>query len=239
MEPSLMRRMLLIALMLMTGTVWAETPQNAIVVLSDGGQFARNTFPRKASWLGLFCDGMNCHLDEAFVALGDGIAEHLGEDEPTDVIHALYGHPIALFSGIALPEGQVQTWFRHKDYHDDAPVKNLKKLGAWKMPWGNRPLTLSWVRLPEGTFRYHISDGQKKQFLFALSPESHHGSDTSTPGIYWVGDLDQDGAIDFLLNVPYGDCEFDMRLYLSSTAEPGELVHKSAQLSGGEPACGC
>jgi len=57
--------------------------------------------------------------------------------------------------------------------------------------------------------------------------------------IEWIGDLDGDGKMDILLSLPDDNCGYDERLYLSSQAGQGEIVHKAAQLSGREAACGC
>lgn len=123
--------------------------------------------------------------------------------------------------------------------YESSHYQKLQKLGRWQMPWGKLPLTLFWVKLPEsGGFRYHLSDGKVKQFLFATEIEGHYGGET-TPFVHWVGDLDGDGMIDFLLSIPDDNCGFDDRLYLSSKAGEGKLIRKAAQTFGRQPACGC
>jgi hypothetical protein len=58
--------------------------------------------------------------------------------------------------------------------------------------------------------------------------------------------MDGDGKTDLLVEIPYsmddGDdaqCEVAYRLYLSSQAAEGEVLHKAAQTAGTQPACRC
>lgn len=94
------------------------------------------------------------------------------------------------------------------------------------------------MKTPEGNRRYHLSAARKKQFLFQVETEGHYGGDT-TPVVHWAGDLDGDGLVDLLIDLPGDNCGFDERLYLSKDAWPGKLVRKAAQVTGREAACGC
>lgn len=221
------------------GSVCAE-PAKPIVVIESGKTYAKGTLPRQDNWFGLYCNGSDCEIRDATVSVKSSTAKNvLEEDEAIDVLYIDDG-PLALFHGIALKHGKVVTWFKaEKPMHESRHYSQLRKLGRWQMPWGAAPLGISWVKLPEyGGFRYHISDGTVKQFMFATSLEGHYGGDT-TPFIHWVGDVDGDGKIDLLLSFPDDNCGFDERLYLSSLAAGKEFVRKAAQLSGREAACGC
>lgn len=217
-------------------------PDKPVVAIGFHGRFARGTFPRNGPWLGLFCTGLECELREVNVQIGEGRAKNvvLDEDEALDVVRVV-GEPIALFHGLALRAGKVKTWYLPPQGYawSSRQYTALQKLGRWSMPWGSEPLTLSWVRLPDNEGkRYHLSGPGGQQFLFALPETSHYGGDT-TPIVEWIGDLDGDGKMDILLSLPDDNCGYDERLYLSSQAGQGEIVHKAAQLSGREAACGC
>jgi hypothetical protein len=206
------------------------------VVLDPALQFSEGTFQRGVKWQRLVCDGLDCRIAGARVSVVTSKATNvLEEEEPLDVLR-VEGKALALFPDGRFKPGKVATW-----YVADSSSKQqflLRKLGKWNMPWGRRPLVLSWVRTEDGWLRYHVSDGATKQFLFRTDIEGHYGGD-STPDIRWVGDLDGDGRLDLLLSLPDDHCGYDERLYLSSNAEKGKLLYKAAQLEGSQAACGC
>jgi hypothetical protein len=96
-------------------------------------------------------------------------------------------------------------------------------------------------------YRYHLGDGATRQFIFSSFGDKEAAKGGSlTPFIHWAGDLDKDGKLDLLVEIPYGmddgadaRCQVAYRLYLSSQAADGEVLHKAAQTSGLRPACGC
>lgn len=230
-----------IALAILSASVMPQETNRStpLLVIEQSRSYGQGTFPRDASWLGLYCEETECELQSTQVRVTSSSAKNvLDEDEPLDVL-AVTGKPLALFPDMPLKAGKVVSWYRAKEPSSDTyQAQKLKKLGKWDMPWGTRPLTISWVRTPEGWKRYHVSDGNTKQFLFRTELEGHYGGDT-TPIIHWVGDLDGDGKSDILLSIPDDNCGFDERLYLSSNAAEGKLLRKAAQLSGDEAACGC
>lgn len=77
-----------------------------------------------------------------------------------------------------------------------------------------------------------------RPFLLQEDREGHHGGDT-TPVVHWAGDLDGDGRLDFVLELPDDNCGFDERVCMSRGAEPGKHVRKAGQVAGREAACGC
>lgn len=209
------------------------------LVIASTRNFDEGTFPRDKNWQGLYCKMLDCEIIDTKVMVTTSSAKNvLDEDESLDVL-SVNGEPLALFPLALFKLGKVTTWYRAMDSsYESGQYLKLKKLGKWQMPWGAQPLTISWVKTPEGLKRYHISDGVTKQFMFMLDSEGHYGGDT-IPVIHWVGDLDGDGKIDILLSIPDDNCGFDERLYLSSNAGNGKLLYKAAQLKGREAACGC
>lgn len=221
------------------GTVQAAPPK-PLVVIESTKSYARGTLPCEGAWLGLYCNGSDCEIREAAVKVTSSTAKPItGMDEAIDALHVT-DTPLALFHGTVLKPGKVDTWFKaEKSVYDSRAYTQLQRLGRWQIPGGATPLTISWVKLPGGEgFRYHIGDGKERQFLFATSTEGHYGG-SLTPIVYWAGDLDGDGKADLLLLIPYDNCGYDERLYLSSLATGKEFIRKAAQLSGTEAACGC
>lgn len=214
-------------------------PSVAQLVIATTLKYDKGTFPRDKNWQGLYCKMLDCEIIDVKVAVTTSSAKNvLDEDEYFDVL-SVNGEPLALFPLASFKLGKVTTWYRATDSsYESGQYLKLKKLGKWQMPWGAQPLTISWVKTPEGLMRYHISDGVTKQFMFMLDSEGHYGGDT-IPVILWGGDLDGDGKIDILLSIPDDNCGFDERLYLSSNAGNGKLLYKAAQLTGREAACGC
>lgn len=231
--------LLVVATMSVHAMVVGAEPKLPTVVINNNGSYDRGTFHRKGDWLGLYCKDGGCELRNADVRITSSQKEGIVGMEKTDEL-MIEGEPLAFFYGMPLKSGPVTTWFiAENQRYQSSHTEKLRKLGRWQMPWGTRPLAISWVKLPEnGGFRYHVSDDATKQFVFATSFEGHYGGD-NTPFIHWVGDIDGDGMIDFLVSFPDDNCGFDERLYLSSLAGKGELVRKAAQILGRQPACGC
>jgi hypothetical protein len=153
-----------------------------------------------------------------------------------------------------MPLGKVPTaLLARKEPSASAHFRQLRKLGQWQVKLGGQQLGMSWVRLPrpkspdETMYRYHLGDGATKQFIFSsFGDKGAANGGAVTPFVHWAGDLDKDGKPDLLVEIPYGmddgadtRCEVAYRLYLSSQAKEGEVLHKAAQTAGTQPACGC
>ncbi len=214
-------------------------PTLPIVVIDPNRNYAAGTFQPDEPWLGLHCDGDRCEVRDADITVSASTATGVVDvDEPIDVLHG--GEELlALFQGMATVPGPVPTWFRMRVVpYDSRQYTALLRLGRWEIPNPHAPLTLFSVTLPDqGGYRYHITDGVTRQFLFATDLTGHYG-EPRIPVVHWVGDLNGDGRPDLLLSIPDDSCGFDDRLYLSSS-EPGTLLIKAAQLSGWQSACGC
>ncbi|GAA5166146.1 hypothetical protein [Viridibacterium curvum] len=213
------------------------SPTPGFVSLGDGGRYERDALPRSPGWQGLFCDKKGCELRRARVRIALAEEENvLGELEPSEEL-LIDDSPLAVFNALNLATGPVTTHYQPDENHPTTQHRSLHKLGYWKLP-GSDSLKLSWVKLADGSFRYHLGDGTTKQFLFRTDAEGHYGEDT-TPIVHWVGDLDSDGRIDFIVSLPGSSCGYDYRLYMSSQAREGQLVGKAAHFTGSMPACGC
>lgn len=241
------RKLLIATLITSPGLLAAETIQPIVIIQPYVGigvhkTFARGTLPRKGVWYGLYCAKTSCEIKVAPVRIKSSKEEDvLGEKVPVDVL-TIRDKPIALFYGVSVKLGKVATWFipdPNQSMYGSDHYSKLQKLGSWQMPWSNKPLSISRVKLPEfGGFRYHVSDGTVKQFLFRTEVEGHYGGPT-TPYIHWVGDLNGDKKIDFLIGFPDDNCAYDERLYMSTYDTSKRLLNMTAQFHGVLPACGC
>jgi hypothetical protein len=250
------------------GCVAAADTSSGIVLVNHGPRlaasnasyfhnFPRDTLPRTLPWLGLFCGKSGCELREAAVtAMSGTVASCDDREQYAETIHAS-GNPVAVMAGIQLPLGKVPTvLLATKEAAESAHYKRLRKLGQWQVQLKagkdkqDKPLIVSWVRmrLPKSSdeymYRYHFGDGETKQFVFSSNGGEADVGGAVTPFVLWDGDLDGDGKIDLLMEIPAGAadgdaCESDYRLYLSSRASGREILHKVSQTAGRKPGCGC
>jgi hypothetical protein len=225
-------------------SAWAgadeAVPDAPLVVIDRSMSFAKDAFPEIGQWYGLYCQALDCELKPVDVSVNATAgADAAGEDQTPEVL-GVEGEPLALFHGVDLNAGPVTTWYTVPEHlYLSGQYTSLLRLGRWQVPGLDDPLTLSWVQLPDGAGRhYFLGNGTLKQLLFGTAEQAGASGDT-TPVIHWVGDLDGDGKPDLLLSLPQSNCGYEERLYLSSQAEAGELVHKAAMRSGTQPGCGC
>lgn len=259
----MLRCVSLIALGLFSGVAAAESPA-AVVLLNHNlkqrlsasaasyfDNFPQDAIPRTGTWLGLYCRKGGCEVREANVTVMSGTVPGCN-DEVTyaETAHAP-GNPVALFNGLDLPTGKVPTLLVATRAATDSPhYKRLRKLGHWQVQMKGGLLGVSWIRmqLPKSPdqyqYRYHLGHGAAKQFFYSSTGSVTEKGGASTPFVHWAGDLDGDGRVDLLMEIPAGagegeSCEAGYRLYLSSRAGHGEVLHKVSQVAGRKPGCGC
>jgi len=83
--------------------------------------------------------------------------------------------------------------------------------------------------LVEG-YEVRLAHGRQEQVLFQAEQVSMDGP----PALLWLGDLDRDGRADVLYDLG-GEVGTHLGLFLSSAADPGELVGPAAELTA--PGC--
>lgn len=103
----------------------------------------------------------------------------------------------------------------------EAGTLTLRQLPPVQQGVSERPLEieLGGVRQPLGTHYVHMDDGQRPVELGEV--------------LQWVGDLDGDGRPDLLVN--HSGYFWDLALYLSSLAQPGELVGEAGRFTWSRP----
>jgi hypothetical protein len=255
-----------VAIALYAGCVAAEPPAAVVLVNHNHSRqfasvsgpyfhsFPKDTIPQAGTWLGLYCDKSDCELREATVAVMSGTLADCDDAEAfAETVYAS-GNPVAVFNGVNLVPGKVATvLLARKEPLASPHFVKLRKLGLWQAQLKGKPLGISWTRLPrpkspdETMYRYHLGDGATKQFIFSsFGAKDGPKGGAVTPFVHWAGDLDKDGKLDLLVEIPYGmddsadaHCQVAYRLYLSSRAAEGEVLHKAVQTSGTQPACGC
>lgn len=253
----------LIALGLFSGVAAAQPPAAAVLLNHNIKQrlsasassyfdnFPQDAIPRAGTWLGLYCRKGGCELKEANVTIMSGTVPGCNDQEAyAETVHAS-GNPMAVFNGLDLPAGKVPTLLVATRSAQDSPhYKRLRKAGHWQVQMKGGLLGVSWIRmqLPKSPdkyqYRYHLGNGAAKQFVYSSVGSRAENGGAVTPFVHWAGDLDGDGKVDLLVEIPADAAEGDAcgsgyRLYLSSRAASGEVLHKVAQNAGRKPGCGC
>jgi hypothetical protein len=257
----MLRCVSLIALGLFSGVAAAESPAAAVLLNHNLKQrlsasappyfrnFAQDAIPRTGSWLGLFCRKGGCELKEANVTVLSGTAASCNDEEAyAETVHAA-GNPMVVINGLDLRVGKVSTLLVASRVPQDSPhYKRLRKAGQWQVQMKGSLLGVSWIRmqLPKSPdkyqYRYHFGNGAAKQFFYSSVGTRAENGGAVTPFVHWAGDLDGDGKVDLLVEIPAAEgdtCESGYRLYLSSRATGGEVLHKVSQMAGRKPGCGC
>jgi len=260
------RRLSALAVALCAAGAAAEPPPTAVIVnLNHSRQlgaasgpsflsFPKDTIPQAGRWLGLYCEKSACEVREADLAvMGGTIANCDGQQNFAESVYA-FDNPVALFHGVNLPLGKVTTsLLATKAPAASRHYGDLRRAGQWQVKLNGKPFDILWLRMEQPKtpdqylYRFYLSDGKTKQFIFSTSgPKAAGANGIVAPFVHWAGDLDWDGRLDLLVEIPYGlddaadaQCQVSYRLYLSSQAQEGEVAHKAAQTSGVQPACAC
>ncbi|MBU1235515.1 MAG: hypothetical protein KJ634_00510 [Gammaproteobacteria bacterium] len=262
----LLRSLTSVAIAMYAACSVADAPMAAVVINRNHSHqltswsgpyfpsFPKGTMPRDGTWLALYCDDAGCEVREAAVAvMGGTIANCDDREQYAETIFA-GGEPVAVFNSVNLPLGKVATaLLARKAPAASSQFEDFRTVGVWYVLFNGKYLGISWVRMvsphspDEYLYRYHLVDGATKQFIFSSTGgRAEAAGGAVAPFVHWAGDLDQDGKVDLLVEIPYSldhgtnaRCQVSHRLYLSSLAQAQEVLHKAAQTSGQQPACAC
>lgn len=204
-------------------------------VVNHGSTYRKNEVIAKngENWLGLFFDGENSYLKKTRV--GVFVDKQTDYDGKRKWVSAKFENKTPLFivkNAKSLRDGKVTTLFRGKTFEDD------------EFDYEQNTMNRGFVReykIGDRTYSFQVKDALTKSGDEVLALVLTNGSINQivTYGAYfdeyclgyllWVGDLDDDGKLDFYMK--FEDFEkgfFSSSLFLSSEAEKGDLVKRVA-----------
>lgn len=146
--------------------------------------------------------------------------------------------PIRALAGMRLKSGPLTTWlhFFQPSYPQPPSMGTMEVLipgvGAVLRPrWVQSPLVVAAAPdalPPDPLVQLELRLGQQRQNLIELDTGTAPGGGVALfkPRDYlvWAGDLDGDGKLDLIINRGGGTVSTRLALFLSSLAQPGELV---------------
>jgi len=224
----------MIALLGLPATGSAALPASTSIQFVAGnnvwqpGQRYRNG----ADWLALTCTANACQLSPATLTVQTASWQGHYDEKPTA------GQKLAFKPTTTLP-GRVIAWLRMDakqkwlapgpvtTYASNvAPLKQPASEGtlevAVDLPGGAQARFVPLLSREKNAFFLQLRMPQKRQMLGELARCSH---EVTTNYFLWAGDLDHDGKPDYL--VSFVDADGEIILYLSSIANPDELVGRA------------
>lgn len=187
------------------------------------------------TWLGLFNNRGKSYLAPTKIKLsrfhdiGDGENKKIKTGKEIDIAGAI--KPIILLKNAEnLRAGKVTTLFQQdeKDYE----ASNLKNGYKKEFKLNGKTFTLRVVN--ENSSEEYLSEGSKLVLSSGDTEQIVHPEGNQRIGeswtLYWAGDLDNDGKLDFLADLSDHYNSTDVILFLSSEAETGNLVEDVAGL---------
>jgi hypothetical protein len=187
------------------------------------------------TWLGLFTSGNGFYLRRTKIAVSmvnDPIADDENEQTGKSVATDIRDKSVFLLKRADfLREGPIKTVFFAPDINES--TTELANGTIKKFSFGGKSYELmvandvSKEKFLGSGAKLLLKSGDKVQMLRDLK----EGCDDCYWNLYWVGDLDRDGKLDFYLDLSNHYNVTDKRLFLSSRAKTGELVGYVANFS--------
>lgn len=135
------------------------------------------------------------------------------------------GQNLFLISGISLEEKEIKSFDFEQKWLQPSDTLSFDYLGQHYNIIAIGDRTKGEHELYKITnFELFLKKGSHSQKLISI-PQNND----ATPKILWVGDLDQDGQLDFIINTTNHYNAYIPTLYLSSFAEDGQLVKEVAK----------
>jgi len=191
------------------------------------------------SWLGLFRTESGYALRAIrpeVDAVHNEVFENPGDPPSGRVVRAEEGdpQPLYLFSGLtALREGPVYTAFEGAMHLRPGFVR-LGSVGAPSCVLSISAEESNWERDSHRDYAVRLTrwiEGKQVDQIILTAAETYF----RVPTLYWSGDLDGDGVLDFIIDVNpslEGSATI-LALFLSSAAKEGEIVRIVAEIGFG------
>lgn len=219
-----------VALLLVASLAGYSSVADAAELLRTGIFRSKQVSARDGEvWVGVFptVDGYRLSptvisVEEIDAVIGYGIDKRVTVEE---------GEPVFLVKGIAgLSVGPVETTFDRRRLIYPGEGFAVGK-GRILQAFGN---AVYYETLPNGLhlirdYTLRLRSNDLTQTIVQVEKVSIDG----TPELVWVGDVDRDGHMDILVDATERYTRNDYRLFLSSLAGPGELVHQVASSGHG------
>ncbi len=187
-------------------------------------------------WLGLFKEGEGFELRSVTIAVESVRDELLDEETPNKEslktgkqisLQNEASEPIILFKNApALHAGPVQT--SRSSFTPFFTANHSIKTQSLSLNSSNTLLvdTISTPRSTAKQLMLTLIEGDRAQMLNIPPLFSNQ---RINPGLIWVGDLDGDGYLDFIMDLSHHYNVSRLSLFLSSQATPGNFVKKVAE----------
>lgn len=214
---------------------WKEEDETKfkIKLLETGEGFHGDQVNAKSGeiWLGLFLENNKFFLRSTKLTVRrvkDEIVDGEGEKTGKSIFTSHKNPMVFLLKNAGfLREGEIKTVFYASEIDDFTGLKNGSQKSfkfngeTYNLRVENR--TSSDEYLGKGS-KLVLSRGGKEQVLNYLKD----GCNDCYWHLFWVGDLDKDGKLDFYIDLSWHYNVMDRRLFLSSKAEKGKLVKNVA-----------
>ena len=214
----------------------AEIPAYKIEMLRVGTLHEEETMAKSGeTWLGLFNHKGKSYLTTTKIKLsrfhdiGDGENKKRKTGKEIDVANT--DKPtILLKNAKTLKVGKVTTLFlQDEKKYEESNLKN-----GFKKEFTLKGKTFTLKVINENSTEEYLSKGSKLVLSFDGIEQIVHPQGNQRIGeswtLYWAGDLDNDGKLDFLADLSDHYNSTDVILFLSSEAEKGKLVKDVAGL---------
>lgn len=225
---------MMLACLGMPCAAWSALPASTNIQFVAGNEVWQpgQRYQNGTDWLALSCSTTACSLEPAMLTVRAEMWQgHYDE-------HATPGQKLA-FKKTGPAAGKVIAWLRMDaktkwlapgpvtTYASNAaPLKQPASEGtlevAVDLPDGSKASFVPLLHQEKKAFFLQLRTPRQRQLLGELGSCSH----VVTTGYFlWAGDLDRDGKPDYL--VSFVDADGDVVLYLSSIANPTELVGRA------------
>ncbi|MDM7921673.1 MAG: VCBS repeat-containing protein [Pyrinomonadaceae bacterium] len=178
------------------------------------------------TWFGLFGNEHGSEVRRTKVIVKpaeDPVVDSPGEMTGKSVRVRGKDQPVFLFRNADfIKEGRVLTLSARSDRYDHNETFYLSNGFERTYRLGENEYRL-WVTGGANSLRLNLSTGDTQQLVFSVAAIGD-----ATWDLIWVGDIDGDGKLDLLANLPTFYNFGQTRLFVSSKADPGKLVKQVA-----------